>query len=438
MFATFFHELKAAGLPVTLREYLTLIEAMEKDLADRRVESFYYLSRAALVKDERNLDKFDRVFGHVFKGLDLVEDALTAEIPIEWLKKLTEKYLTEEEKKQIEALGGLEKLLETLRQRLAEQKGRHQGGKKWIGTAGTSPFGAYGYNPEGVRIGQDTNRNFRAVKVWDKREFRDLDGDVELGTRNIKIALRRLRKFARTGAPEELDLDGTIKGTAHKGYLDILMRPERHNTIKVLLFFDIGGSMDWHVKATEELFSAARTEFKHMVHLYFHNCLYERVWKQNARRWTETTPTWDVLHTYPHDYKVIFVGDAAMSPYEIVAPGGSVEHFNEEAGPSVDAARARHLSVLRLAQPRRRARMGNHRLDPPDAPASRRADVSADDRGAGRGDAGVGAVDNLPSCRLLDCRLGRCRPNASSESRRMPYIAAIANNRKEVIQCLIV
>src|SRR5580692_11217345 len=327
MFATFFHELKAAGLPVTLREYLTLIEAMEKDLADRRVESFYYLSRAALVKDERNLDKFDRVFGHVFKGLDLVEDALTAEIPIEWLKKLTEK-----EKKQIEALGGLEKLLETLRQRLAEQKGRHQGGKKWIGTAGTSPFGAYGYNPEGIRIGQDSNRNFRAVKVWDKREFRDLDGDVELGTRNIKIALRRLRKFARTGAPDELDLDGTIKGTAQKGYLDIQMRPERHNTIKVLLFFDIGGSMDWHVKATEELFSAARTEFKHMVHLYFHNCLYEKVWKENRRRWTETTPTWDVLHTYPHDYKVIFVGDASMSPYEIASPGGSVEHFNEEAG----------------------------------------------------------------------------------------------------------
>jgi uncharacterized protein with von Willebrand factor type A (vWA) domain len=219
-----------------------------------------------------------------------------------------------------------------LRKRLAEQKGRHQGGNKWIGTGGTSPFGAYGYNPEGIRIGQDKNRNFRAVKVWDKREFKDLDGDVELGTRNIKVALRRLRKFARTGAPEELDLDGTIKGTAQKGYLDILMRPERHNTIKVLLFFDVGGSMDWHVKATEELFSAARAEFKHMVHLYFHNCLYERVWKQNARRWQETTPTWDVLHTYPHDYKVIFVGDAAMSPYEIAAPGGSVEHFNEEPG----------------------------------------------------------------------------------------------------------
>src|SRR6202161_1972397 len=332
MFATFFHELKAAGVPVTLREYLTLMEAMEKDLAGRRVEDFYYLSRTALVKDESNLDKVERVFGHVFKGLDLVEQALHAEIPAEWLKKLAEKYLTEEEKKQIEALGVLDNLLETLRQRLAEQKGRHQGGKKWIGTAGTSPFGAYGYNPEGIRIGQDPGRNSRAVKVWDKREFKDLAGDVELGTRNIKIALRRLRKFARTGAPEELDLDGTIKGTAPKGYLDILMRPERHNTSKWLLFFDIGGSMDWHVKATEELFSAARTEFKHMVHLYFHNCLYERVWKQNARRWTETTPTWDVLHTYPHDYKVIFVGDAAMSPYEIVAPGGSVEHFNEKAG----------------------------------------------------------------------------------------------------------
>ncbi len=332
MFASFFHELRAAGVPVTLREYLTLMEAMEQDLADRRVESFYYLSRAALVKDERNIDKFDRVFGHVFKGLDLIEQALAAEIPIEWLKKLTEKYLTEEEKKQIEALGGLDKLLETLRKRLAEQQGRHQSGGKWIGTAGTSPFGAYGYNPEGVRIGQDKNRNFRAVKVWDRREFKDLSGDVELGTRNIKVALRRLRKFARTGAPEELDLDGTIKGTAHKGYLDILLQPERHNTIKVLLFFDVGGSMDWHVKATEELFSAARSEFKHMVHLYFHNCLYERVWKENARRWQQTTPTWEVLHTYGHDYKAIFVGDASMSPYEIAAPGGSVEHFNEEPG----------------------------------------------------------------------------------------------------------
>jgi uncharacterized protein len=332
MFVAFFHELKAAGVPVTLREYLTLMEAMEQDLAGRRVEDFYYLARTALVKDERNLDKFDRVFGHVFKGLESTSEALSAEIPAEWLKKLAEKYLTEEERKEIEAIGGLDKLLELLSQRMREQKGRHQGGKKWIGTAGTSPFGAYGYNPEGVRIGQDGNRNFRAVKVWDRRDFKDLDDQVELGTRNIKIALRRLRKFARTGAPEELDLDGTIKGTAHKGYLDILMRPERHNAVKVLLFFDVGGSMDWHVKSTEELFSAARSEFKHMEHFYFHNCLYEKVWKENRRRFDDTTPTWDVLHTYPHDYKVIFVGDAAMSPYEIMAPGGSVEHFNEETG----------------------------------------------------------------------------------------------------------
>ena len=332
MFVAFFHELKAAGVPVTLREYLTLMEAMEEDLAGRRVEDFYYLARAALVKDERNLDKFDRVFGHVFKGLESTSEALTAEIPAEWLKKLAEKYLTEEERKEIEAIGGLDKLLELLRQRMQEQKGRHQGGKKWIGTAGTSPFGAYGYNPEGVRIGQEGNRNFRAVKVWDRREFKDLDDQVELGTRNIKIALRRLRKFARTGAPEELDLDNTIRDTARKGYLDILMRPERHNAIKVLLFFDVGGSMEWHIKACEELFSAARSEFKHMEHFYFHNCIYEKVWKENRRRFDDTTPTWDVLHTYPHDYKAIFVGDASMSPYEIMAPGGSVEHFNEETG----------------------------------------------------------------------------------------------------------
>ena len=332
MLVTFFHELRAAGVPVTLREYLTLIEAMDKDLAGRRVDDFYYLSRAALIKDERNLDKFDRVFGHVFNGLATMNEALAAEIPKEWLAKLVEKFLTDEEKAQIEAMGGLDKLLETLRRRLAEQKGRHQGGNKWIGTAGTSPFGAYGYNPEGVRIGQDGNRSFRAVKVWDKREFRDLDDQVELGTRSIKIALRRLRKFARTGALEELDLHGTIARTAHKGYLDILLRPERHNAVKVLLFFDIGGSMDWHIKATAELFSAARAEFKHMEHFYFHNCLYEKVWRENRRRWDDTTPTFELLHTYGHDYKVIFVGDASMSPYEIMAPGGSVEHYNEETG----------------------------------------------------------------------------------------------------------
>lgn len=332
MFVNFFHDLKAAGVPVTLREYLTLMEAMDADLASRRVEDFYYLARAALVKDERNLDKFDRVFGHTFKGLEFMGEAgIEANIPEEWLKKLADKFLTEEEKAQIKALGGLDKLMETLKQRLAEQKGRHQGGSKWIGTGGTSPFGNGGYNPEGIRIGGESTHR-RAVKVWDKREFKDLDDQVELGTRNIKVALRRLRKFARTGTAEELDLDGTIQGTAHKGYLDIHMRPERHNAVKVLLFFDIGGSMDWHIKATEELFSAARTEFKHMEHFYFHNCLYEKVWKENRRRFQDTTPTFDVLHTYPHDYKVIFVGDASMSPYEIAAVGGSVEHNNDEAG----------------------------------------------------------------------------------------------------------
>ncbi len=332
MFVNFFHELKAAGVPVTLREYLTLLQALEHDLASRRVEHFYYLARAALVKDERHLDKFDRVFGAVFKGMERLDETFAAALPAEWLRKLIERHLTEEEKRQIEAMGGLDRLLETLRRRLAEQRRRHQGGNQWIGTAGTSPFGAWGYNPEGVRIGQDANRNDRAVKIWDRREFRDLDDDVELGTRNIKLALRRLRKFARTGAPEELDLDGTVKHSAHKAYLDLVMRPERHNAVKVLLFFDVGGSMEWHVRASEELFSAARSEFKHMEYFYFHNCLYERVWKDNRRRFTETTSTWQVLHTYPRDYKVILVGDASMSPYELAAPGGSVEHFNEEPG----------------------------------------------------------------------------------------------------------
>src|SRR6184192_780813 len=332
MFVAFFHELKTAGVPVTLREYLTLMEAMEKDLAGRRVEDFYYLARTALVKDERNLDKFDRVFGHVFKGLELMSETLTAEIPAEWLKKLAEKYLTEEEKRAIDAIGGLDKLLELLRQRMKEQKGRHQGGNKWIGTAATSPFGAYGYNPEGVRIGQDESRNFRAVKVWDQREYRNLDDSVELGTRNVKVALRRLRKFARDGAPDEFDLPGTIDATARKAYLDIHMRPERRNAIKVLMLMDIGGTMDDHIKLAEELFSAAKTEFKHLEFFYFHNCLYDFVWKDNRRRHAERTRTWDLLHNYGHDYKVIFVGDATMSPYEILQPGGSVEYYNEEPG----------------------------------------------------------------------------------------------------------
>ena len=332
MFVTFFHELKAAKVPVTLKEYLTLMEALQADLADQRVENFYYLSRAALVKDERHLDKFDQVFGHVFKGLELMSDAAEANIPEEWLKAISSLYLSEEEKKKIEALGGWDKIMEELKKRLAEQKGRHQGGSKWIGTGGTSPYGAEGYNPAGVRIGQKENRNFRALKVRDKREFKDLDDKVELGTRNIKVALRRLRKFAREGAADELDLDGTIKGTARKGYLDIQMRPERRNAVKVLMFFDIGGSMDYHVKLAEELFSAARVEMKNMEYFYFHNCLYEFLWKDNKRRWTERTPTWDVLHKYPADYKVVFVGDASMSPYEITVPGGSVEHMNEEPG----------------------------------------------------------------------------------------------------------
>jgi uncharacterized protein with von Willebrand factor type A (vWA) domain len=333
MFVAFFHELKSAGVPVTLREYLTLMEAMEGDLASRRVEEFYYLARATLVKDERNLDKFDRVFGHVFKGLELLSDSQTVEIPAEWLRKLTEKHLTEEEKRQIEALGGFDKLMETLRERLKEQKGRHQGGNKWIGTAGTSPFGAYGYNPEGIRIGQDESRNRRAVKVWDRREFRNLDDQIELGTRNIKIALRKLRRFAREGAADQLDLDGTIDSTARNaGLLDLKFVPERHNAIKVLLFLDVGGSMDDHVRVCEELFSAARSEFKHLEYFYFHNFVYESLWKDNRRRHVEKIPTMEVMRTYGHDYKLIFVGDATMSPYEIVQPGGSIEHWNEEPG----------------------------------------------------------------------------------------------------------
>lgn len=332
MFTKFFHELKSAGLPVSLREYLTLMEAMQHDLADRRVEQFYYLSRSALVKDERNLDKFDRIFGHVFKGIETLSEGAAAEVPEDWLKLLTQKYLTEDERRKIEALGGWDKLMETLKQRLEEQKKRHEGGSKWIGTGGASPFGSGGYNPEGIRIGNEGQRQGRAVKVWEKREYRNLDDQIELGTRNIKIALRRLRRFARKGAPEELDLDATIDSTARAGYLDIKLRPERRNTIKVLLFFDAGGSMDPYIKLVEELFSAARSEFKHMEYFYFHNCLYDFVWKDNKRRWTDKTPTWDVLHKFPHDYKVIFVGDASMSPYEITVPGGAVEYFNEEAG----------------------------------------------------------------------------------------------------------
>ncbi|MDG1210022.1 MAG: VWA domain-containing protein [Paracoccaceae bacterium] len=335
MFNSFFLTLRDAKVPVTLREYLTLLEAMDKGVAMYDIEEFYFLSRSALVKDERHLDKFDQVFGHCFKGIETVggENGVEAmDLPEEWLRKLAEKMLTEEEKKEIEALGGWEKLMETLKKRLEEQEKRHQGGSKWVGTAGTSPFGAYGYNPEGVRIGQKEGRHGRAVKVWDKREYRNLDDSVEIGTRNIKVALRRLRRWARDGAVEELDLDHTIRSTAENGYLDVKTRPERRNAVKVLLFLDIGGSMDGHVKLVEELFSAASTEFKHMEHFYFHNCLYEGVWKDNARRWDAQTPTWEVIRTFGSDYKCVFVGDAAMSPYEIVQPGGAVEHWNQESG----------------------------------------------------------------------------------------------------------
>ncbi len=332
MLIEFFLKLRQGGVPVSIKEFLVLIAALEKQLAFGSVEEFYHLARTCLVKDEKFFDRYDLVFAAYFKGVAGI-DAATAVIPEDWLRKLVEKNLSDEEKKLIESLGGWDKLMETLKKRLEEQKGRHQGGSKWIGTGGTSPFGAYGYNPEGIRIGQHESRNRRAVKVWDQREFKNLDDSVELGTRNIKVALRKLRKFARTGAPEELDMEDTIRSTAkNAGWLDLKMVPERHNAVKVLIFFDIGGSMDDHVRVCEQLFSAVRTEFKHLEYFYFHNFLYERVWKDNRRRATEKMATWDVLHTYPHDYKVIFVGDATMSPYEITYPGGSVEHSNEEPG----------------------------------------------------------------------------------------------------------
>ena len=333
MFLNLFYELKKAKVPVSLKEYLTLIEAVKSGCADYNVDDFYYLSRATLVKDERNLDKFDRVFGEVFKGLEHEDEGLETEIPEEWLRKLSELFLSEEEKEKIESLGGFEKLMEELKKRLEEQKKRHQGGSKWIGTGGTSPFGAHGYNPEGVRIGQEKSRHRRAVKVWDKREYKNFDDSVVLGTRNIKVALRRLRRFAREGAPDELDLDGTIRSTARNGgYIDIRMQAERRNTVKVLLLLDVGGSMDDHIRTMEELFSATRTEFKHLEYYYFHNCLYEKVWKDNRRRHTEHLPTQQIINTYGPDWKLVFVGDATMSPYEVAYPGGSVEHWNEEPG----------------------------------------------------------------------------------------------------------
>ena len=333
MLIQFFNRLRAADLPVSLTELLTLLSTLQHRVAAVNVDEFYYLSRATLVKDEKHFDRFDRVFSAYFKGLEELFEEILGEVPLEWLAKHAELMLTEEEKRQIESLGGWDNLMETLRERLEEQRETHHGGSKWIGSGGTSPFGAHGYNPEGVRMGPHSAGNRTAVKVWDRREYRNLDDSLELGTRNIKLALRRLRKFAREGAEEELDLDDTISATARNaGLLDIRMVPERHNAIKVLLLLDVGGSMNDHIKVCEELFSATKTEFKHLESFYFHNFIYESVWKDNSRRHSESTSLMELLHTYSRDYKMIFVGDATMSPYEIMAAGGSVEHWNEEPG----------------------------------------------------------------------------------------------------------
>jgi uncharacterized protein with von Willebrand factor type A (vWA) domain len=333
MLVDLFHKLRSAGVPASLTEYLMLMEAMQARVASVNIDDFYHLARVALVKDERHYDRFDRVFGAHFQGVEAVFQEVVGEIPADWLRSQAELQLSEEEMRQIEALGGWDQLMKTLAQRLQEQDGRHEGGSKWIGTAGRSPFGANGYNPEGVRIGQETSRHRRAVKVWDQRAFRNLDDTVELGTRNIKVALRRLRAFARSGAAEELDLDDTIRSTARNaGYLELKMVPERHNAVKVLLFLDVGGSMDDHVRVCTELFSASRSEFKNLEYYYFHNFLYESVWKDNRRRLAERIPLPEVMNTYGPDYKLIFVGDATMSPYEISQAGGSVEHYNEIPG----------------------------------------------------------------------------------------------------------
>ena len=333
MLINFFLEVRRAKVPASLREFLDLLEALQHRLAFADMEEFYYLARLCLVKDERHYDKFDRAFKVYFEGIEHLDELLQSLIPDDWLRAEFEKHLSDEEKAKIDSLGGLEELIETFKKRMEEQKERHAGGNKWIGTGGTSPFGADGYNPEGFRIGQKTGRHGRAVKVWEKREFKDLDDSVTLGIRNIKVALRRLRKFARQGAADTLDMDDTIRSTARNaGYLDLKMVPERHNAVKVLIFFDVGGSMDPHIRECEELFSAARLEFKHMEYFYFHNFIYEGVWTQNVRRTNEVTPTWELLNKYSSDYKVIFVGDATMAPYEISHPGGSIEHWNQESG----------------------------------------------------------------------------------------------------------
>lgn len=332
MLIDFFYQLKDAKVPVSIKEFLTLLEALDKRVISGSLDDFYYLARTCLVKDEKHFDKFDKAFGCYFKGVESLGELLTADIPDDWLRKEFERFLSEEDKKALDAMGW-DKLMETFKERLKEQKERHAGGNKWIGTGGTSPFGANGYNPAGIRIGQEQSRHRKAVKVWDQREFKNFDDQVQLGTRNIKVALRRLRQFAREGAAEVLDLDDTIRATANNaGYLDIKMVPQLHNKVKVLLFFDVGGSMDDHIRSCEELFSAAKSEFKHLEYFYFHNCVYESVWKDNKRRHNERMSTYDVMHTYGPDYKLIFVGDATMSPYEVVYPNGSVEHNNPESG----------------------------------------------------------------------------------------------------------
>ncbi|VVD97341.1 vWA domain-containing protein [Pandoraea soli] len=332
MLIDFFYTLRAAKLPVSVKEYLTLLEALQRQVIAPSLDEFYYLARLSLIKDEKHYDKFDQAFGAYFKGVQQIVDA-SGEVPLEWLKKRMQRDLSPEDKARIQALGGIDKLMERLKQLFDEQKGRHEGGNKWIGTGGTSPFGNGGFNPEGIRIGGESNGNRTAVKVWDQRTYRDYDDAVELGTRNIKVALRRLRKFAREGAAEELDLDDTIRSTAaNAGWLDLKLVPERHNNVKVLMLLDVGGSMDDHIARTEELFSAAKSEFKHLEFYYFHNCVYDYLWRQNRRRHNERFDTWDVLRKYPPDYKLIFVGDATMSPYEVLQAGGSVEYNNAEAG----------------------------------------------------------------------------------------------------------
>jgi uncharacterized protein len=330
VFLGFLDELRAAGIAAGLKEHLVLLEALDAEVIERTPDAFYYLARATYVKDEGLIDRFDQVFARVFRGL-ATPGAVTGEVPADWLRAVAEKYLSPEEMAQVRSLGSWDEIMDTLAKRLAEQEGRHQGGNKWIGTGGTSPYGNSGYNPEGVRIGGESRHN-RAIKVWEDRAFRNLDSTRELGTRNIKVALRRLRRFAREGAADELDLDATVAGTARQGWLDIRLRPERHNAVKLLLFLDVGGSMDPWVRLCEELFSAATSEFRHLEFFYFHNCPYEGVWKDNRRRFQERTPTWDVLHRFGHDWKLLFVGDASMSPYELSHPGGSVEHMNEEPG----------------------------------------------------------------------------------------------------------